>query len=420
MEKTINTNQNLEEVRVIIVGVDYYRDKKFEYYMAELENLVLACDYNVVGKMTQKLPKVDNRHYIGTGKIQDLKDLVEELDANLIILNNEIGGMQNRNIEKICGCMVMDRTQLILEIFASRAKTKEAQLQVSIAQLKYQKPRMLGSYENLGRQGGGSAGTVARGSGEKKIEIDRRKIDSQISLMEKELEKFVSARALQRNERDLNNIPIVSIVGYTNAGKSTLMNALVNDEKKVFEKDMLFATLDTSVRRITLDNKQTFLLVDTVGFVSNLPTELVKAFRSTLEEIESSNLIVHLTDLTNDDRDVHREVVHETLTNIRVEDIKQIEVNNKMDLVDSVLENEINISAKNDINIDKLMDIIKNEIFKDHKLCTLKLGYDMMSQISAFNEYTYVSDPEYTQDGVSVEVILSVIDQQKFARYIVK
>lgn len=410
-----------EKVKVVLVGVDYYRDKKFEYYMEELANLADACGYEIVGKVTQKLSKIDGKHYLGSGKIIELKDIVEDTKADLIILNNEIGGMQNRNIEKICECPVMDRTQLILEIFASRVKTKEAQLQVSIAQLKYFKPRMVGNYDNLNRQGGGKAGTIARGSGEKKIELDRRKIDNEISLMEKELKKFVQARQLQRQKRKNNNIPIVAVVGYTNAGKSTLLNALVADEKQVFAKNMLFATLDTAVRKITLPNNQTFLLVDTVGFVSNLPTELVKAFRSTLEEIETADLIIHLTDVTDPDYDMHKLVVQKTLSSLDIEGIPQLPVNNKIDQVENYEQLEgISISAKLGTNIDELLEKIRDEIFNEYKKYTLELGYDKISLIAKFQEYTYVSEPVYEQEKVLVEVILSPIEYEKYKELIKK
>ncbi len=408
-------------MKAIIVGVDFYRDNKFEYYMSELANLVDACGFEVIGKLTQKLPKIDNKTYVGSGKVAELLDLVEDLEPEVIILNNEIKGSLNKNLEQILKVKIMDRTQLILEIFASRAQTKEAKLQVSIAQLKYQKPRMLGSYDNLSRQGGGSAGTISRGGGESKMETDKRKIENQIALYEAELEKFVVSRNLQREKRIKSEIPVVSVVGYTNAGKSTLMNALVKEEKQVFEKDMLFATLDTSVRKITLKNNQQFLLVDTVGFVSNLPHDLVKAFRSTLEEVAQSDLIIHLSDLSDVDADIHFDVVENTLADLDVLDIPRKLVRNKVDVFQGELNSEdIYISAKNGIGIENLLDYISGEVFKDYQKVNLHLPFDMMNVISQLNEYTYVSEVEYDQSGAHFEAILSPSDYSKYNKYVVK
>ncbi len=405
-------------MRVILVGVDYNRDNRFEYYMSELANLADACGYEVVDTITQKLQKFDPKHYLGSGKVVDLIEMVKFHSLDLVIVNDELKGSQNRNIEQLVKCPVMDRTQLILEIFATRANTKEAKLQVSIAQLKYQKPRMIGSYDNLSRQGGGKAGTVSRGGGETKLELDRRKIDNQIALYEKELDKFKASRTLQRERRMDNDIPIVSIVGYTNAGKSTLLNHLVED-KKVFEKDMLFATLDVSVRKIILDNNQQFLLVDTVGFVSNLPHELVKAFRSTLEEASLSDLIIHLTDISDPDQKLHETVVVDTLTQLEANEIPTLVVENKIDLKeDYELSERIGISAKSGRNMNLLLSEIKGIIFKDYEKVTLRLPYNNLGLIYKLNEYTYVSEVEYDQNGAVFETILSPVDRQKYSEYI--
>lgn len=401
-------------MKAIIIGVDTGKDNNFEYYMEELDNLVNACSIEVVGILTQKLQRIDSKHYLGSGKIDELKLFVEEMEADLIIVNNELSGAQNRNLEKLTECKIMDRTQLILEIFATRAKTKEAKLQVSIAQLKYQRTRMIGSYEGMDRQGGGGFGTIARGSGETKLETDKRKILKQISNYENELEKHVRTRDMQRKRRNNNSLPVVSIVGYTNAGKSTLMNSLVEDTKQVFEKDMLFATLDTSVRKIHLENNIKFLLVDTVGFVSNLPHDLVKAFRSTLEEIEESDLIIKLCDLSSPFQEIQSLVVDDTLKQLKVDHIPTINVYNKADLVDEIDPTKLSISAKQNINLDLLLETVEKKIFADYKEVTICVPYNKSDIISTLKEFTYVVDIEYLDDSIQFKTKLHESDMTKY------
>ncbi|NMA33407.1 MAG: GTPase HflX, partial [Clostridiaceae bacterium] len=277
--------------RALLVGVDLNNDDDFEKSMDELENLTEACGYEVAGRIGQNLKTVSNAYYIGAGKVEETAAMVKATEADVVIFDNELTPTQHRNLEKALGCRVLDRTQLILEIFAQRARTKEAMLQVEVARLQYMLPRLAGRGEFMDRQGGGGVGTVVRGGGEKKIVLDRRRIEQSIAALRRELKDIRKDRHAQRKRRSESGLPLVALVGYTNAGKSTVMNALVEfsqkpDTKKVFEKDMLFATLETSVRRIELPDNRAFLLSDTVGFVSKLPHELVKAFRSTLEEVK--------------------------------------------------------------------------------------------------------------------------------------
>ena len=268
-----------------------------------------------------------------------------------------------RNIEKGIECEVMDRTALILDIFAERAKTREAKLQVEVARLQYLLPRLIGANENLGRQSGG-VGTRNKGAGEKKLELDRRKIEEKIAALNKELEELKHQRETQRNLRRKSSVPRIALVGYTNAGKSSIMNSMIDtfrdsEEKKVFEKDMLFATLETSIRSIQLEDNKKFLLSDTVGFVSNLPHDLIKAFRSTLEEVCEADLLLHVVDISNPDYKHQLKVTNETLKEIGAESVPMIYVYNKIDLLDGYLaeENGVYISAKKKLGIDKLVEL---------------------------------------------------------------
>ncbi|HSP23335.1 MAG TPA: GTPase HflX, partial [Planococcus sp. (in: firmicutes)] len=291
--------------KAILVGVQLQQDLHFEYEMEELRNLAEACEVEVVGEVMQNLDRIHPATYVGKGKVEEIKAFYEEAEANLIIFNDELSPSQIRNLEEELECKVIDRTMLILDIFSRRAKTREAQVQVELAQLQYMLPRLVGLRASLGRQGGGSSGGFSnRGAGETKLELDRRKIEDQLSKLHKELEHIRAQRETQRKQRTRTGTPVVSLVGYTNAGKSTIMNGMLaktgqGEEKKVFEKDMLFATLDTSVRKIVLEDHKHFLLSDTVGFVSKLPHHLVKAFRSTLEEARNSDLLLHVVDVSN-------------------------------------------------------------------------------------------------------------------------
>lgn len=303
--------------KAIIIGVNLMNRPDFVYSMQELSNLAAACNMVVVGELSQKVTRVNPSHYIGTGKIQELCVLITEKDASVVICNDELTPSQIRNLESSLDCKVIDRTILILAIFGERAQTTEAQLQVEVAQLQYMLPRLVGLRESLGRQGGG-AGLKNRGSGETKLELDRRKIEDRITSLQSELEKLVARRQTQRKQRRKNEVPVICLVGYTNAGKSSLMNAMIElynprALKQVFTKDMLFATLETSVRSISLPDRKSFLLTDTVGFVSQLPHHLVKAFRSTLEEVTEADLLIHVVDIANPEYAQHINVTNDTL-----------------------------------------------------------------------------------------------------------
>ncbi|MEI4803679.1 GTPase HflX [Bacillus sp. NPDC077411] len=413
--------------RAILVGVNLNSESDFEYSMEELANLTEACDVEVIGKVTQNLHRVNPSHYIGTGKIEEVSAFVKEADANLVIFNDELSPSQIRNLEADLDCKVIDRTILILDIFAQRAKTKEAQLQVEVAHLQYMMPRLIGLRESLGRQSGG-VGTKNKGVGEKKLELDRRKIEEQIAVLNKELEALVAQRQTQRKQRKKNEVPVVALVGYTNAGKSTTMNAMLemfngSAEKQVFEKDMLFATLETAVRNIQLPDNKSFLLTDTVGFVSKLPHHLVKAFRSTLEEVAEADLLIHVVDYANPNYEHLIEITNQTLKQIGVENIATIYAYNKADVIDieipKVQDNRVYLSAKQKVGIDELVQMIRTQIYKDYTKCEMLIPYDQGQLISYFNEHAHVLSTDYENEGTKITVECKMSDLEKYKRYVI-
>lgn len=411
--------------RGIIVGVNINNIENFEESMIELKNLCEACNIDVVGEVVQNSKKVNPTYYIGSGKVDELIAYVSSLEVDIIIFNNELSGSQIKNIEKRVECDVVDRTALILEIFATRAKTREAKLQVEVARLQYELPRLIGANTKLGRQSGG-VGTKNKGTGEKKLELDRRKIEEKIADLNKELETLKHQRDTQRNKRKKSEIPNIALVGYTNAGKSSIMNALVdrfmkNDDKKVFEKDMLFATLETYVRNIKLPNNKSFLLSDTVGFVSDLPHDLVKAFRSTLEEICEADLLLHVVDISNPSYESHIDVTNQTLKEIGAENIPVIYVYNKIDLLDIVdREDGVCISAKKDIGIDKLIERISKKIFVNYINCKMLIPYSKGNVLSYLNQNTTVFSTKYLEEGTLLDIEISKSDYSKYREYEVK
>ena len=418
----------MEEIiqRAILVGVDLNNDKNFDYSVEELKNQAEACSVQVVGVLTQKLERVNPACYIGTGKVDEVALLVEQNDANLVIFNDELSPSQIRNLEHGLQCKVIDRTILILDIFASRAKTREAQLQVEVAQLKYMMPRLIGLNASLSRQAGGIG---SKGPGEKKLELDRRRIEEQVHKLNKELDSLVLARQNQRKLRKRNSTPVVALVGYTNAGKSTTMNALLTvsnaqSEKSVFEKNMLFATLETSTRHIQLPDNKQFLLTDTVGFVSKLPHQLVKAFRSTLEEVTEADLLLHVVDLSHPEFQTQIEITNKVLDELGVKETPMVYVYNKADLVEDEFtpstKEAVRISAKNLTNIDTLIDCIKSHIFQHYVKASFLIPYDRGNLVSYLNEHANVFDTEYLENGTLITVECSEHDAHRLAEYKVK
>ncbi|MEJ6949657.1 GTPase HflX [Halanaerobiaceae bacterium ANBcell28] len=415
-----------EKNRTIIVGANINNQPNFKESMEELENLALACELEVVDQLVQNLNNFDTKYYIGSGKVKELDFLIAENEADIVVFDNELSPSQLRNLEEALEIKIMDRTSLILEIFAKRAQTKEAKIQVDLASLQYMLPRLIGTDQSLSQQTGG-VGAITRGAGEKKLELDRRTIQRRISKLKKELESISTERDVQRKRRVEENLPNVALVGYTNAGKSSLMNAMLelyqeSKEKTVFEKDMLFATLETSVRSITLPDNKSFFLSDTVGFVNNLPHNLIKAFRSTLQEVREADLLLHVVDYSNPNYDQQIETTNKTLEEIGAADIPVIYVYNKADLTDTeipfVKEDTVYISATKKIGIDVLVELISENVFSEYIECQLLIPYDQGSVTSYFNENAYVKEVEHKYDGTLLTVECSKVDYQRYEEFV--
>ncbi|MGL5641384.1 MAG: GTPase HflX [Paraclostridium sp.] len=409
----------------ILIGININNKTNFDESMIELKNLCQACEIDEIAQIKQNAKKVNSKFYMGSGKIKELRDLIIDKDVDIVVFNNELSASQIKNIEDEIECSVIDRTALILDIFANRAKTREAKLQVEIARLQYELPRLIDDNEDLGRQGGG-AGLKNRGSGETKLELELRRIKDRIVNLNKELETVMSQREIQKSKRKKSSIPNVALVGYTNAGKSSVMNVFVekfinNEDKKVFEKNMLFATLETYVRNIKLPDNRSFLLSDTVGFVGDLPHNLVKAFRSTLEEVCDADLLLHIVDISNPNYENHIKVTNETLRQIGAENIPSIYVFNKSDLIelDELSDDRILISAKNNIGIDELVESICKQIFADYINLKIEVPYIEAKMISYIMENEAIINFEYTENGVMFDIECSKVEYVKYKEFII-
>lgn len=418
----------MDEIKkALLVGVNLNDEFYFFKSMNELEELAKACNMECVGKVVQNLSKINSAYYVGVGKLLEIQDKIKELNPDVVIFNNELTPSQLKNIEEKVNIPVFDRTSIILKIFEIRAKTNEAKMQVEIAKLKYMLPRLVGLHLSLGRQGGGS-GLSNKGSGEKKIELDRRIIEERINKLNKELSEISTRSDIRSRKRKDSNIPLVSLVGYTNAGKSTLLNTLLelssdDETKKVYEEDMLFATLDTSVRKIKLKDNKEFLLSDTVGFIRELPHLLIKSFRTTLEEVKNADLLLHVIDYSDEDFEENIRITNETLKEIGVGDIPVIYVYNKAELKEEKLpivkDNSIYMSAKNSIGISELLELISNKVFADFINCKMKIPFtkgDVLSYL--MNKYD-VLNLNYTEEGSIINISLSIKDYAKYKQFII-
>lgn len=354
MSKFFNSEKSKDKAVMCYACFDTRVD--VEMKMSELKSLIKANDIEVVGSLVQNIKQPDLSYLIGVGKLEELKKIVDENNATLVVFQNELTGSKINNLEEYLGCKVIDRTMLILDIFAQRAKSSEGKLQVELAQLKYTLPRLKGLNNSANRYGGSGVGM--RGPGETKLELDRRKIENQIYVKQKELKALKENRDLRRKQRLQTNQKTVALVGYTNSGKSTLMNTITKSD--VLAKDMLFATLDTTTRKVYLNEKLTILLTDTVGFVSDLNHELIDAFNSTLEESLSADLLINVVDISDPECQKKEQITLEVLQELGVNLDKVITIYNKIDKLHLLQPDKLCISAKNNVNIDKLKETIIN------------------------------------------------------------
>jgi len=401
--------------KAIVIGIDL-GDFLIKQEMTELKELCRSCNIEVLDESVQKLSRINPKTYIGKGKLDEVKIAINSLDLTVAVFNDELSASQIRNIEEILEIKIYDRTYLILEIFKTRARTKEAYLQVEIASLEYMLPRLIGLRKNLSRQRSGAGTAYSKGSGETALEQDRRTLANKIVFLKKELNLLSSLRKQQRNKRTKSEIPTVSLIGYTNSGKSTTLNAILKHsqalKKEVESKNMLFSTLETSTRIVQLPNNKDFLVTDTIGFISKLPHTLVESFKSTLQEIQDSSLIVHVVDSSLDISE-HIEITNKVISEIGVSDIKMIYAFNKIDLADSNFfipskyNPAITISAKNNLNIDALIDLIVSEVYNNHIDVSLSIPYDKMALVNFLKNNTEIYKLDYQSDFIYIDCNIS-------------
>lgn len=412
-----------EEYTAILAGIQLRED--ISYSMEELAGLAEADGVTVAGQMIQSLERPNTATLIGKGKVEELAELCRNMEADMVIFNDELSGVQLRNLEEALEVRVIDRTILILDIFADRAVSREGKLQVELAQLQYRMPRLTGFGRSLSRLGGG-IGT--RGPGEKKLETDRRHIAGRIDDIKAELARIGKTRQVQRSGREKSQIPVVALMGYTNSGKSAIMNRLLQlserEDKTVSSQNMLFATLDTQHRKITLEQGSEFILIDTVGFVSRLPHSLVEAFKSTLEEVRYADLLIHVVDSSYENRDFYMEVTNKVIEQIGVGDKDQIVAYNKMDIAKSVPldvsgHEVVYLSAKTGENINVLVEKIREKIFGGRVEMTLLIPYQRGDITSYLCENAQIFSMEYEEEGTLLHGKLEREDALRYGSFAV-
>ncbi|MCI9446706.1 MAG: GTPase HflX [Lachnospiraceae bacterium] len=406
MAESFKTKEMRE--KVILVGVSCREGDDTQDSMTELAELAETAGAEVVGMTVQSRDGIHPGTYVGSGKLQEIRQIIFDLQATGIICDDELSPAQLRNMEEELNCKVMDRTLVILDIFASRASTSEGKIQVELAQLRYRLSRLTGLGKSLSRLGGG-IGT--RGPGEKKLEMDRRLIKTRLSQLKRELEEVRQHREVTRGQRSRNHTKVAAIVGYTNAGKSTLLNRLT--DANVLEEDKLFATLDPTTRNLKLDSGQEILLTDTVGFIRKLPHHLIEAFRSTLEEAKYADLIIHVVDASNPQREKQMHIVYETLQNLGVAGKKIITLFNKQDkleqeeiIKDFKADYTLKTSAAAGYGLDRLKAVLEEILREDKQFLEGVFPYDLGGQIAVIRKYGELLAEEYQENGIFVRAFI--------------
>lgn len=397
-------NEQMEE-KVILIGVSEQEGDDAEDSLAELAELVKTAGAVVVGTLIQKRESIHPGTYVGTGKVDEIAQLLATTGATGIVCDDELSPAQMKNLESILATKVMDRTLIILDIFAARATTSEGKIQVELAQLKYRLSRLSGLGKSMSRLGGG-IGT--RGPGEKKLEMDRRLINDRIAQLNRELKEVVKHRDITRARREKNDVPVVAIVGYTNAGKSTLLNHLTDAE--VLEEDKLFATLDPTTRVLELDGHQQILLTDTVGFIRKLPHHLIEAFKSTLEEAKYADYIFHVVDASNPQMDKQMHIVYETLDRLGVRNKKIVTLFNKMDqrtddepLQDFRADHILMISAARNEGLNEIKELLQEMLREDKVYVERVVPYAQAGMIQLVREKGELVSEEYVPEGIAIK-----------------
>ena len=397
-------NEQIEE-KVILVGISEQDGDDAEDSLAELAELVKTAGAVVVGTLIQKRETIHPGTYVGTGKVDEIAQLLAATGATGIVCDDELSPAQMKNLESILATKVMDRTLIILDIFAARATTSEGKIQVELAQLKYRLSRLSGLGKSMSRLG---CGIGTRGPGEKKLEIDRRLINDRIAQLNRELKEVVKHRDITRAKREKNDVPVVAIVGYTNAGKSTLLNHLTDAE--VLEEDKLFATLDPTTRMLELDGHQQVLLTDTVGFIRKLPHHLIEAFKSTLEEAKYADYIFHVVDASNPQMDKQMHIVYETLDRLGVKNKKIVTLFNKLDqrteeepLQDFRADHILMISAARNEGLDKIKDLLQEMLREDKVYVERVVPYAQAGIIQLVREKGELVSEEYVPEGIAIK-----------------
>ena len=432
--------------RALLVGIQLNNGEDYALSLEELENLANACEMEVVGIVEQNLSDIHKAFYIGTGKVEEVREEAEAQNVDVVVFDNSLSPMQIRNLQERIGKPILDRSTLILDIFARRARSGEAKLQVEVARLQYMLPRLVGLHAALSRQGGGSGSMSNKGAGEKKLELDRRVLEHRLAEYRRELKELGAQRLTQRKQRAASGMPRVALVGYTNAGKSTLLNAMLDlygvdeidvEEKKVMEKDMLFATLDTTVRKIAPEGHHAFLLSDTVGFIHKLPHHLVEAFHSTLEEAKEADILLQVIDYSDSHYKEQIAVTERTLKELGAEGIPMLYLYNKADKVSAddipgcpavengdvssclpvVTQDSIYLSARKKIGMEELVCLMEKKLAGDYQECTFLIPYTDGRAVSYLNENAVVYSTAYQEDGVLMKVNCKIQDSRYYEKY---